>query len=387
MAVRSQSSSKQAEELEPQSSGVYRGPVIDCDVHHTWASEKDLLPYLSEGWREYVLGRGDGSMIPLTTPRDFPQTNSPVRTDASQKDGRPAGSDLGLLQEQLLDRFNVEKALLTFDAGLFGINRLRNPYFAAAVASAANDWNIDNWLARDSRLMGSILVSNHLPDEAAKEIRRLAGHPQIAQVIMTGNAIGQTIGHPLFHPIYEAAAETGLPLALHGGGVGVANPPAAGGFIHFYLEYHTAMTQPVMTNLVSLIVHGVFEKFPGLKVLLVEGGVAWVPPLLWRLDSDFKGLRRETPWLKKLPSEYFREHFRLTTQPMELPAKRSQLIEILQMFEGDRMLLYSTDYPHWDTDERDFIAGRLPREWRRRIFYENALEFYGWQPQAADGVE
>jgi len=141
------------------------------------------------------------------------------------------------------------------------------------------------------------------------------------------------------------------------------------------------MIQPVMTQVVSLIAHGVFEKFPTLKVALVEGGVAWVPALIWRMDADFKGLRRETPWLKRLPSEYFRSHFMLTTQPLEIAPKREQLIDLLRTFDGEHTLLFATDYPHWDTDDVDYIASRLPREWLPRVCYQNALEFYGWGPE------
>ena len=85
--------------------------------------------------------------------------------------------------------------------------------------------------------------------------------------------------------------------------------------------------------------------------------------------------------MKRLPSEYFQEHIRLTTQPLELSPKRDQLIELLRTFDGDRMLLFATDYPHWDTDDVDYIATRLPREWLSRVYYENALQFYGWDPE------
>jgi predicted TIM-barrel fold metal-dependent hydrolase len=137
-----------------------------------------------------------------------------------------------------------------------------------------------------------------------------------------------------------------------------------------------------MTHLVSFISHGVFEKFPRLRLLLIEAGSAWLPSLLWRFDTEYKGLRREVPWLRKLPSEYVAEHVWLTTQPLEISPRREQVAELLGWINGAERLCYSSDYPHWDADESDYIAARLPTSWHRRVFFENALEFYGWQ--AAD---
>ena len=72
-----------------------------------------------------------------------------------------------------------------------------------------------------------------------------------------------------------------------------------------------------MAHLVSLVVHGIFERLPDLRVILLEGGVAWLPGILWRLDTNWRGLRAETPWLERRPSEVVRQHIRFTTQPLE----------------------------------------------------------------------
>ena len=94
-------------------------------------------------------------------------------------------------------------------------------------------------------------------------------------------------------------------------------------------------------------------------------------------------MRRETPWLKRPPSEYFYEHIRLTTQPLDTAPEPEQLVEILEMFNAQEMICFSSDYPHWDGDEREHVEKQLPASWHERVFRENACEFFGWDDLAA----
>src|SRR5207248_50761 len=136
-----------------------------------------------------------------------------------------------------------------------------------------------------------------------------------------------------------------------------------------------------MTHLVSLICQGVFEKFPTLRVVLMEGGVAWLPALLWRLEADYKALRMEVPWVKRLPSEYVRERVRFTTQPLDQPPQPRQLTQLLEMVDGRHLLMFASDYPHWDFDDPTQLP--LPGAWKRAVYEENARAFYTRLPRSA----
>ena len=110
---------------------------------------------------------------------------------------------------------------------------------------------------------------------------------------------------------------------------------------------------------------------------LIEGGFAWVPHVMWRLDKNWKALRSECPWLTRPPSEIIREHFRLSTQPIEEPDNDAHLLQLFAMMDAEHTLMFSSDYPHWDFDSPTQAFPRLPPELKRRIFVENARELYG----------
>jgi hypothetical protein len=121
---------------------------------------------------------------------------------------------------------------------------------------------------------------------------------------------------------------------------------------------------------------GVFERFPKLKVVIIEGGFAWLPALTWRLDKLFERMRSEVPHLKRRPSEYIREHIWLTTQPMEEPKDPRQLLDVMEWIGWDR-LLFASDYPHWDFDDPfRALPAALSRERLQQILTGNGKAVY-----------
>ncbi len=137
---------------------------------------------------------------------------------------------------------------------------------------------------------------------------------------------------------------------------------------------HAQNNQALLT---SMVIEGVFERFPTLRVVLIESGFAWLPALMWRLDKHWKRLSDETPHLKRLPSEYIREHVWVTTQPVEEPEPRRHLLDVIEWIGWDR-LLFATDYPHWDFDDpsRAFPL-RMDPEQRQGLFLNNARAVFG----------
>jgi len=118
------------------------------------------------------------------------------------------------------------------------------------------------------------------------------------------------------------------------------------------------------------------ERFPNLKIVFIEGGFGWIPSATWRMDQHFERFRSEVPHLKRRPSEFVKEHFWFTTQPIDEPDEARHLRSLIEWVGVDR-LLFSSDYPHWDFDDpRYAFKTPLTDAERRKIFNSNARAIY-----------
>ena len=355
-------------------------PVVDTDVHVAVPGVAALYPYLSTHWRDYLVESGVRTLDVNTYPRGC---DLAARPDARSDDpSPPPGSTLEQLQKLLLEPWNVQAAIIHCDSG---VHLLHNEDLAVAMARALNDWLADQWVSKDRRLYGSIAVCTERPEPAVAEIERLAGRPEFVQIGLPVRS-PQPYGKRMYWPIYEAAERHDLVVAIYAGG-GMGNPTTAVGWPSLYLEDYISFAQAFQAQLLSLVAEGVFVKYPKLKVVFVESGFTWIPSMMWRLDKNWRGLRREVPWLDRLPSETIRERLRVTSQPLNAPAHAFD--RALEHLGGDAMLLFSTDYPHWQFDEpADAWPPALDAGSLDRVLRENAIATYGLnrRPRRAEGV-
>jgi uncharacterized protein len=355
-------------------------PVVDCDVHEALGSIGELEPRLEDRWRRYFRECRFAGL-----PRDpyVATAHGGMRADAWPADGGPAGSSYDVLQRQLFEASGIDYAILT--GSFFRVSAMPQVEFATALASAYNDWLVETWLDRDARLRGSIQVALQDPEAAAREIDRIGQHPRVVQVLFP-QAADRAFGHPSFDPVYRAAVRNELLVAIHpSGATGTFPAPTpTGSWPSTYMEYHAAFALPYQAQLASLICEGTFVKFPELRVVMLEAGFAWVPHVLWSLDTHWRSLQMEVPWLTRRPSEYVREHVMLGTQPIILPDDPAQFVQLLEMIDGAETLLFASDYPHWDFDSpQRFLPRQVDAHTRRRLLGLNALELYGLPEPAA----
>jgi uncharacterized protein len=380
--------------------------IIDTCIHHRWGADAELLPYFDPAWQGWVgkpgtLPGGAGMRKLMPTYRysnpagdDLesarPESVEPARPAASSprfaaaSAARPPGSSYPLLAEQVLERDGVERALLLFDRAMFA-PATPNPFYAAALVRAINDWNVGEWLARDERLYGAVLVPDQTPDEAAAEVRRIGVHPQIAAVLLAAPSTGKLFGHPLYNPIYEAAAELDLTVVIHRGGDALPDTPTgpAGGPPATFAEYASAAPFALQSHVVSLITNGVLAKFPALRICVMGAGITWMAGLLRRAEQIYRELRREVPWVREPPSEYFRRQIRVGTYGLERNAGRllDRLIDTDPSLVD--LLVYGSGYPSWDTGSVEEIESLFPSAWQSQILFDNAERWFAWTAASA----
>jgi uncharacterized protein len=344
--------------------------VVDADVHPVYPSGAVLERYLPDRWKEFLFtskyqsSPGYANAYP---PGAATSTTSEARLPA----GATADESLTRLRAQALEPWRTDLAILNC---YYGIEALRNPDWADALASAVNDWLIEEWLEREPRLRASLLVQAQYPELAAREIDRVGGHPGFVQVLLPVRS-ERPYGNRSYDPMYEAAVRHDLALGVHFGGL-PGHPPTTVGWPTYYFEEYVGMASVFQSQVISMVLEGVFDRFPTLRVALIEGGWTWLPPLLWRLDKEWRGLRRETPWVRRPPSQYIREHMRATLTPIDGPADPGPLYETIEQIGSEEFFLFSTDYPHEHGVDLPGFLGTLDDGFRNRLMGANAVAFY-----------
>jgi hypothetical protein len=340
--------------------------VIDCVVHAEVGSVEQLVPHLPAHWQAVVSQTGfKGPYVP-TQPPGSPTVCAPR---FARPDGVTEGSEPGHIAA-VLDRWSADVGILCCDYAVEGI---RNPDAAVALAAAVNDWLVGTWLPADERFRASIVLPIAQPDAAAAEIARLAGHPRIVQALLPVRSPAP-YGDRRYLPVFEAAAHAGIAVGLRWGG-NPGNPPTGTGWPSYFAEEHAGMPAVFQTQLLSLIAEGILERFGNLRVALLGSGFSWLPAFMWRLDKEWRGMRREVPWVRRPPSASIAEHVRVALQPIDAPAE--ELGVVLDELPGDDLLMFCTDHPRWQFDaDDDALPDAILEPARARIADSTARAFY-----------
>lgn len=341
--------------------------AIDCDVHPAAPAMAQLLPFLNDYWRDMMVSRGTDGLDLRSYPLNSPLT---ARPDWREEGVKP-GSSLEKMQSDLLDRYQLRYAVLNC---LYGGAALYNGDLGAVLCTAVNDWLAKEWLDRDGRLRASIVLPTHNPALAAEEIERRASDHRFIQAVML---VQQEVplGRRTLWPIYAAAEKHGIPIAIHAGSM-YRTPTTSLGWPSYVVEEYVGQAAAFQHQLLSMLVEGVFTKFPKLKVVLTESGFTWLPYFMWRAHKTWIALRTEIPWVDRTPMDVIRQNVRVTLQPSDAPPTPAQLTRICEQLGSDEMLLFSTDYPHWQFDGDNALPEGLPPTFLQKLKADNALATY-----------
>lgn len=247
-----------------------------------------------------------------------------------------------------------------------------------ALARAYNRWMTETLLSECPRLKSMLYLPFNDPDETYKMIQEFGGRRGV---------IGFMVVSTRYKPIYDNAymktyallEEMGLPLSFHASYHW--NDQLMSLTNRFITAHAVGFTFFNVVHCANWIVNGLPERFPKLKVIWIESGLAWIPWLMQRLDNDYMMRTSEAPMLKKLPSDYMRDMY-YTSQPMEMINNSEMLEATFKMIKADTQLLYSSDYPHWDMDLPSTIWDLrfLNEHQKRNILGMNATRIFGLDP-------
>ena len=341
--------------------------IVDCDVHINLPNTHVLLPWLDDYWRHTIVDRDIHSLETISYPPNAPLT---ARPDWKNAQGQ-AAMDLPSLQAHVLDRWQTDIAIINC---IYGVHLILNIDMARVMARALNSWIAAEWLDREPRLRASLVLPLQHPEFAVEEIEFWAHDKRFVQALMP--CMGEApLGQRRYWPVWAACEKHGLPLGIHAGSA-YRHPVTSIGWTSWYVEDYSAQSLGFQSQLASLITEGVFQQFPKLLAVFIESGVTWAPAHLWRLSKFWRGVRSEVPWVDRSPLEIARSHIRFTAQPFDAPESVA-MQKICDHLGSDEMLLYASDYPHWQFDGDAVLPGGVSAGLKRKLMQTNPLATYG----------
>jgi uncharacterized protein len=298
------------------------------------------------------------------------------------EDLNPAGFDANE-RVKVLDAEGIDVSVMYPGLGL-KLGGILDRDLAVASCQVYNDW-IAQWCAQaPDRLVGVGALPMQDPRRAADEVRRIAALGLRAGFARPNAYNDRHFHHRAYTPVWEALCEVDLPIAFHP--AGLADMPGAGRALTHLMAPGTHHALILLFDeqmtLSNLVYGGVLERFPELKVAILECGGGWIAHWMDRLDEFLESYGWATGGLSLTPREYFQRQCWISFDPGEITSK------VLAPIVGADRFLWASDFPHSDAkypgvvDElRESSEGMDPAA-RAALFGTNAVTMYGMR--AAD---
>jgi predicted TIM-barrel fold metal-dependent hydrolase len=298
--------------------------------------------------------------------------------------------DSALLADQLEHGFDAPSYLRAMDAQgidaavLYPSMGLFVPFLpeldggeSAAACAAYNEWIAGYCDTDPGRLAGMGVVPQRDPRLAADEVRRAAGLGLPGVIVRPNHVADVYLDDPAFDPLYDAIEETGLVLGVHEA-LGVRAPTIGRDRFESFAARHMC-SHPLeqMTAAVALLLGGVLERHPSLRVAFLESGTGWLPYWLARLDEHREWMEEtECAGLSLTPREYFARQCVISSDP-EDPLAAFVIASV-----GADHVMWASDFPHPDAhfpDAVDFFTaglGETPAADAQQVLWDTPAHFY-----------
>jgi len=246
------------------------------------------------------------------------------------------------------------------------------------LAHAYNKWLCENILAHAPRLKSMLYLPFNDPEECYKTINEFGDKKGVVGFMVTTTHYCKNYENT-YARCYAALQERNLPIGFHAGFHWADHTQSLAN--RFMAVHGLGFTWSNMIHMANWLVNGMPERFPKLKTLWIESGLAWIPFLMQRFDNEFMMRTSDAPLLKRKPSDYMREMY-YSTQPMEMVDNMKALEVTFEMINAETQLCYSSDYPHWDMDlpSTIFDLPFLNEASKRNILGANAQRLFNLDP-------
>jgi predicted TIM-barrel fold metal-dependent hydrolase len=352
-----------------------------------WVPQVVQLPGGGDAWKL----PGEGPLVPLglnfSAGRGWPNLRP---SGVSYAEGLVGAGD-GRQRLAEMDRDGIDAEILfPAVAGQRALKGRITPEAYVALARGYNDWLSREYCAADyDRLLGAALLPVTHVRDAVAELRRVAGLPGIRTVVLHDWPNGSGAPSHEDDLFWRAAVELRFPISAHvsfgEGAEGEKKRAAGAGNLNFAppAALLTRVGGDTAYTCTQLILHGVFDRFPALRIAIAECGAGWVPCYAEQADTNYK---RHRYWAKldlpHPPSWYVRRHFLFGIQDDFFAIKCRHDI-------GVENIAWSTDFPHVATDWPESLAliealfRDVPADERHQMVCGNAVRFYGLDAEIA----
>jgi predicted TIM-barrel fold metal-dependent hydrolase len=334
----------------------------------------------------------DGRPARLTTPdmlggfggmgKSLDDLTAAVLSGRYAENAPPAATDPAA-RVALLDRDGISHALLYPSLGLQWEAEVTDPGYALAHCRAYNRWIEEFCAGSGGRLVPIAHLSLGDVDAAVTELRRAVRAGARGAFVLPFTLSGLPHGHPAHDPLWACAEELDVPIAIHTGidpttrslhqrFDGLSWPE---GVLHGIWYLQLMFTQAVQQAFTTFFLFATFDRFPRLKLVVLESGAGWLGFWIDRMDALYKGPLRVTMPLQQCPSTYVRRQCWISADPDE------RALPPMLRYVGDDRFLWATDYPHSDHDadymrELDELGALLDPAARRGLLGDNAARLY-----------
>jgi len=315
--------------------------IIDSDAH-VFEPHDIWLRYLAPSLLD-ILSRTPGLENGNSTGNDGPTSRFPLGfiTETGRQDLLQLAAD-SETRLKVMDEEGIDRVAL-FPTHALRLGGVRQPQLAPALFRAYNDWLAEHCAPNKERLLGVAMIPLQEPHLAVKEAERAVGELGHRGLFISPHPVdNRNLDHQAYEPLWKLAEQLNVPALVHVS-TGIRLPTAGAERFDRYSLFHLhAHPLEQMTAAASLILGGVLERHPRLRVGFMEAGCGWVPYWLERMDEHAENYRFELPYLKERPSVYFRRQCFVSFELEE------RAIPYVAETVGAQTLVFASDFPHHD---------------------------------------